>query len=285
MHRLGGVIFTSTHREQRRWRKLNVQLVLLFWVNNVMRQLFFFCFVFLLTCLLELGFGKALFKEQFLCVGLGLFVQWRDTTGKWRPTLTSYFSDLSSWLNKPTPWATHLTCRLHVHKIWNRHVLGPLECLRPQYPPFPLRFDDGISIRTKWCLKVNQNVHELRSAAQYLKKMLQKTRKPNMDRIGVVFLPKMWLRVKPKNKLTDRKTAGKFWQLFKFGAQHLNCNIWTTFLQRAHGLQAKNQGAIDRLSSEATSRLDRSVARWSHSDASSLATMLERRSGRVETPS
>ena len=77
------------------------------------------------------------------------------------------FSLHRPWLNKPNPWMTCLTCRLHAHKVWRRHDLGPFECSQSEDCQFTLPFHNDDDQWTRRRSKQDFSFHEVMSTDQH----------------------------------------------------------------------------------------------------------------------
>ena len=81
------------------------------------------------------------------------------------------FSLHRPWLNKPNPWMTCLTCRLHAHKVWRRHDLGPFECSQSEDCQFTLPFHNDDDQWTRRRSKQDFSFHEVMSTDQHMRKL------------------------------------------------------------------------------------------------------------------
>ena len=81
------------------------------------------------------------------------------------------FSLHRPWLNKQNPWMTCLTCRLHAHKVWRRHDLGPFECSQSEDCQFTLPFHNDDDQWTRRRSKQDFSFHEVMSTDQHMRKL------------------------------------------------------------------------------------------------------------------
>ena len=125
------------------------------------------------------------------------------------------FSLHRPWLNKPNPWMTCLTCRLHAHKVWRRHDLGPFECSQSEDCQFTLPFHNDDDQWTRRRSKQDFSFHEVMSTDQ------------NMRKLGCLHRGERWLddrrcscwkkfNLFPRLATTwKNQKRGKFWHAFQ----------------------------------------------------------------------